>query len=1687
MRRKAEIGELRPSVSQAAQDGSGGLAAQTSEGRRGREGRRRLRSTALPALLICLALLLPTACRRDTGQLPEVSGEAIAAQRDKVEGFALVSAYPDQQDDTLVVALEFSQPLVGTQDFDALIAIDAKAEGESGWSLDDGGKVLRFPYVQANTDYTVKISGKLAAADGKTLGQDVERKVYTGELDPAVGFASQGSVLPARESRGLPVVAINVPEVDVEFMRVRESSLPKFFSEYQRAGRRSGWELDSEYSEGGPLHELADPVYTNRFVLGGERNERTVTYLPIQDIKELQEPGLYFAVMKRAGRFSDQYETTFFTVSDIGLHVRAYKDKLFVHAASLKDGDGISGVALRILDAKGEPQLKAETDGNGNAMLAYALDAGHVLIGARGSDVSMLPFNQPALDLSEFSVAGRESAWFDVFAWSGRDLYRPGETVRVSALLRDNDGKPVVPKGGERPSSKRPPPKPQPLFVRLIQPDGKLLIESRVEPGAQGYYSFEKSIPVEAPTGRWKVEFRTDPGSAEVVQGTTLRIEEFLPERMKLDLDTVADVLRPKQPIKLQATGAYLYGAPAAGNRFTAKLAVAVEPHPVESMPGYHFGDPTLQLPKEAKDIIDTTLDAQGRLSQDIALPEEVKPVSPVAAIVSGSLYESGGRSVNRSIKRVMWPADALVGVRPLFELKDGADYGSNARFELMRVDAAGKPKPAKGLKITLVREQRSYHWNYEDGWDYSFTSRWDPVETRTVDAAATAVRFDFPVDWGEYRLDVLDPSTGLTMRLPFTAGWSWNDDNRGLDARPDKVKVALDKTAYRAGDTMQVTVTPPHPGKGLLMVEADRMLYVQEIDADRGSSFSVPVTADWDRHDVYVTALVFRGGSATDKVTPARAVGVAHVPIDRASRRVDVGIAVPERMRPEQALQAVVAAPGLAGQLAHVTVSAVDVGILNITRFPVPDANGHFFAQRRLGVDAYDVYGRVIESFEGGAGRLRFGGDMALPPLAQARRPTSRVQTVDLFSGPVKLDAKGRAKVSLQVPDFNGTLRVSALVYSDSRYGNADAETVVRAPIVAEASYPRVLAPGDRSALTVDISNFTGKPGSFEVRADGIGPLAVGEGSRRVELGREAKTTLTFPVTAREGYTTAKLRVRVDGNGFKVDRSFDLPVRPAWPGVVRVRTESLQADAPVTMSAALAEGLMPDSVTAQMTVSAMPPIPFAAALDDVLKYPYGCAEQTTSKGYAALLMDKDTADALGSPGLDAKTRRIRMEGAFARLTAMQLSSGHFSMWGDDGTVNEALTPYIVEFLLDARDAGFAVPERVLQKALQRLSDDVLAGGAQFYGRDQREHLKFAYQAHAGYVLARVNRAPLGTLRALYDNERAKVRTGLPLVHLGLALSLQGDGKRGAKAIAQGFAFKGERIGWLGDYSSPLRDSALMLALVRERKLSKPEYEAMAVDLGRELQARRDERWFWLSTQEQVAIARVGKALLADQTRKLGGVWTIAGEEQAATPRRMQGRRTDWAGLSAGFRFAPQPAEADKAAPLFASLEIAGVPRSAPAPDASVIGVERAWFTTDGKRWTPGPLTEGDALIVALTVKADRDMPDALVTDLLPAGLEIENFNLGDAKQWANVVVDGIRIAERGDAAQVQHEEFRDDRYVAAVKLQSGSTARIFYLVRAVTPGTYTVPPPLAEDMYRPQLRGVGRSVPATITVVQPR
>jgi uncharacterized protein YfaS (alpha-2-macroglobulin family) len=128
-------------------------------------------------------------------------------------------------------------------------------------------------------------------------------------------------------------------------------------------------------------------------------------------------------------------------------------------------------------------------------------------------------------------------------------------------------------------------------------------------------------------------------------------------------------------------------------------------------------------------------------------------------------------------------------------------------------------------------------------------------------------------------------------------------------------------------------------------------------------------------------------------------------------------------------------------------------------------------------------------------------------------------------------------------------------------------------------------------------------------------------------------------------------------------------------------------------------------------------------------------------------------------------------------------------------------------------------------------------------------------------------------------------------------------------------------------------------------------------------------------------------------------------------------------------------------------------------------------------------LKSGELVLVHLEVKAKARVPDALVVDLLPAGLEIENQNLAKSAASLQDASESVKRWRKSMAyAGVKHQEFRDDRYVAALDLQSFETVHLLYLARAVTPGTYRVPPPQVESMYRPNWQALG-DTPAQLVV----
>ena len=1651
------------------------------------------------------------------------------------EPFAWVDCKPRLLDGSPAVAVMFTQPLARSQDWGKLVAASEGDKADTAtpvpprWVLGDNPRMLFLPNVTPDRTYHIKLAEGMSAAAGGTLGAAQTCTVKSEAMPEAFYFASKGVVLPAGQNGGLPVVTVNTPEVDVQFLRVNADAMPTFLE--QVGGRPDSRRSDSadgnegegdghEDDSGGwvdparklkgtvggyQLDELrgkATSVYASRFVTDTRPNRRNVSYLPVEKIKELQEPGIYVAVMTQPGRFGWDYQVTYFYVTDIGLHVRRHSSQLDVFTTSLKTGESIKGVELTLIDDSGKRLGQATSNDEGHAVLTPQRDKARAVVARRGKEMSVIALRDPALDLSEYDAGGHPSRNQKLFVYAGRDLYRPGEQFTVSVLARDADGKPLPTAQGGMAT---------PITLVLKRPDGESVSTQIVRPSAQGtaYYQHALSLPASAPTGRWLLEARLDPAAKRPDAAWSFHVEEFLPERMKLDLKAPDQVLTGGGELAIQVEGNYLYGAPAAGNTLQASATTERQRLALpQSWPGFIFGDVADDTARQRQDIGESTLDEAGKASINVPL-QFAERSSPMKLRAVFSLLESGGRPVVRSVERSWWPADTLVGVRPLFE-RDVAQEGSLAGFELVRVNTAGKLVPAKGLQVRLVREDRQWYWRYDDqrGWHSGYNEAEELVNARSLDISARTT-VSLPVTYGRYRLEVLDPTTQQTARYRFYAGWNAQDAD-DMGNRPDRVGLKLEGAPYKPGDKARITLTPPHDGEALVTVEGDRVLYQKRVKVRAsGTTLEIPVDPTWNRHDLYVAAVVFRPGSEGDRITPARALGLAHLPLAREARQYKLAISAPAKTVPEKTVPVTVKLTdakgqtfkGMAGQQTVVTLSAVDVGILNITRYATPNPSDFFFGKHRYDADLLDIYGKLIEKMDGNTARQRFGGDAGKRDTQSLPR---KVRLVDLFSGPVALNDAGEATIPLNLPDFNGTLRLMAVASTPDSYASADAEIVVAAPLVAELAMPRFISPGDSATIALDVTNLSGETQEVTVRVDSGAPLRITGQHAPVKLANQQRTVLRYTAEATDAWGLAPIKLTVTAGKLKVVREAALQVQPATPLVREARQVRIAPDGTFKLDPTLTDAFWAGSASVNLTLSNKPPIDVRSAVQGLLMYPYGCLEQTTSSAYPLVFIDEAGATAYGMKPLSREERAKRLDVAFGRLSGMQQPQGGFGLWAASNPYEGWLSAYVTGFLQDAHDAGFAVPEPLLQRATQSLLEQLqkapglqtrppkdVARNAEGRVADYRvvESLRMAHQrlaeaAHAGYILARAQKAPLATLRTLHDDWRSNARSPLAGVHLGLALKLMGDEARATVALddalklAYGINPSTSSQGWdewLGDYGSALRDNALAYALLHRHQVAHPKRENLLLDLAATFEKRQ-----YLSTQERLSLFLAARAA--------GGTsdapWSVSlqtGTTTAAlSSKTAEQRNFDTAAIQRGVSVTNTGKDT-----LFAEVAAEGYPVKPLAPRDDRIALERSWWTPEGKAITSRQFRTGDMVVVRLKVQAKQRIKDALVVERVPAGMEVENFNLSQGAQASDFTLGDVNVGEAMADERIKHREFRDDRFVAAADLRDGPL-NLFYVLRVVTPGKFTVPAPFAEDMYRPDVRGVGKAE-ADITVVDPR
>lgn len=1584
------------------------------------------------------------------------------AQQSEGKELTLLDASEVQLDGAATLVLTFSIPLDPEQDFARTVHVVDKKSGkvDGAWELSPNLKELRLRHLEPNRDLVVSVERDLTALNKTAFGRAYEKTITTRDVQPSVGFASRGSLLPGKVVEGLPVMALNVNDVDVNFFRVKPESLAAFVSQWEYRNALSNWESDN-------LLKMADLVYTGRFDLNPARNTREKRLLPLSDIKPLQQAGVYIAVMNQAGHYNYSNPATLFTLSDIGVSAHRYHNRLDIFTQSLENGAAQQGVEVALLDEKGQTLAQAASDAQGHVQLENSQQAA-LLLARKDGQTTLLDLKLPALDLAEFAIAGAPGYSKQFFMFGPRDLYRPGETVILNGLLRDSDGK-TLPD--------------QPVKLEVVKPDGQVL-RTVVSQPENGLFRFTYPLDSSAPTGMWHIRANTGDNQPRMWD---FHVEDFMPERMALNLSAQKTPLAPSEEVTFSVVGYYLYGAPANGNTLQGQLFLRPQREAVQALPGFQFGDIAEENLSRSLDEVQLTLDENGR--GDVSANSQWQEAhSPLQVILQASLLESGGRPVTRRAEQAIWPADTLPGIRPQFASKAVYDYrtdatvnqpivdeGGNAAFDIVYADAQGNKKAASGLQVRLIRERRDYYWNWSEseGWQSQFDQK-DLVEgEQTLDLSADETgKVSFPVDWGSYRLEVKAPNDAISS-VRFWAGYSWQDNSDGSGAaRPDRVTLKLDKPTYRPGDTIKLHVAAPVAGKGYAMVESsDGPLWWQEIDVPaEGLDLSIPVDKAWNRHDLYLSALVVRPGDKSRSATPKRAVGLLHLPLGDENRRLDLTLESPAKIRPNQPLTVNVKASAKHGETPkqiNVLLSAVDSGVLNITDYVTPDPWQAFFGQKRYGADIYDIYGQVIEG-QGRLATLRFGGD-GDELKRGGKPPVNHVNIVAQQALPVTLNEQGEGSVTLPIGDFNGELRVMAQAWTAEDFGSSESKVIVAAPVIAELNQPRFMAGGDTSRLTLDVTNLTDKPQTLtiELAASGLLEL-VSQQPAPVNLAPGVRTTLFIPVRAKEGFGEGELQATLTGLNLPGEtlpaqhKQWKIGVRPAWPAQTVNSGTVLQAGETWHAPAQNLENFSPVTLQGQLLLSGKPPLNLARYIRELKAYPYGCLEQTASGLFPSLYTNAAQLKALGIAGDTDEKRRAAVDTGISRMLQMQRDNGGFALWDNNGPEEYWLTAYAMDFLVRAGEQGYSVPADAINRGNERLLRYLQDPGMMSVRySDDTQASKFAVQAYAGLVLARQQKAPLGALREIWER-RSQAASGLPLLQLGIALKNMGDASRSEQALTLALNTpRRDAQQWMADYGSPLRDNALMLSLLEENKLQPEAQNTLLTTLSEQAFGQR-----WLSTQESNALFLAARTL-----QDLPGTWQAQTSlaDQPLTGDKAQTRNLDADRLSA----LQVTNSGDQ--PLWLRLDSSGYPQTAPVPASNVLHIERQILGTDGQSKSLSSLRSGELVLVWLEVKASQNVPDALVVDLLPAGLELENQNLANSS--ASLQDSGSEVQNllnQMQQADIQHMEFRDDRFVAAVAVNQGQPVTLVYLARAVTPGTYQVPVPQVESMYVPQWRATG-------------
>ncbi len=1530
-----------------------------------------------------------------------------------------------------------------------------------------------------STSYTVSLSAELASATGLVLGETIEQQLFFCPPDPKIKTVNKGNILPQSSGLCFPFQAINLRAVELTVVKVFSSNIGQFLQvneldeswQIKRVGRpvlRQRITLENsdpkKYLDW-TTHSIdlsrfidIDPGAIYRIQLSF-KPEFTYVNCTGQQMPALEEEAAAddatYDYQEEEERSSwdyseDYYNTTYYSweqrndpcspgyynedrwinrnllATDLGLIAKQGKDDaLFVAVSNISTTQPMPNVDLHILNYQGEIIGRGKTNGEGMAKLAYKKNKGKpfLLHAERGKQHNYLKIaSQNSLSLTTFDVAGQQvEEGLKGFIYGERGVWRPGDSIYLSFILEDVMQ--TLPEG-------------HPIVFELYTPLGTQHDRITTSTNASNLYVFRTTTNAGSPTGNWRAKVHVGGVSFE----KTLQIESVKPNRLKINLELESEMLHAgHDKCALDLEVKWLHGAVAKNLNTSMRMNIVPRKTSFSRFSDYAFEDLSRSFSSSSFDIFEGTIDAQGKASVVFEMPEFNNAPGMLSAHISTKVQEKGGDySIDRHTIACS-PYPYYLGVRTPKGDKARGMLLTDVKHEvnIASVDENGQAVALEDITVELYKVRWQWWWEesaYSLGSfsNSSYTSLLEKGSVKTDDKGLASYHFEIKYpDWGRYYIRVSHASGHASGKIMYIdwPGWAGRAQDEQGGGGASMLFFSTDKTSYKTGEEVSLTFPSGGGGRALLSIEnGSKQISAHWIETtDKQTVYKFKATAEMTPN-VYLHLTLLQPHAQTVNDRPIRMYGISPINVYDPNSLLKPKITMPDEIRPEHMVELSVEEEN--GRDMYYTVAIVDEGLLGLTRFGTPNPWTNFNAREALGIRTWDSYDYIMGAYGGRIESLFAIGGSDEGEAGKSRKDANRFKPVVKFMGPFYLKAGQKNSHNFSLPSYIGQVRTMVVARREAAYGKTDKQVYVKEPLMLLSTMPRTLGPGESCKLPISL--FVGDDQINEVKLSvhTSGSLqCVGESTQVLAVDGSGEYDLCFETKALETVGTAKITVEAIAGKHWTKQEIELNVRPSNPSQVKSQLLVLKPGETVTHEHK-PHGI-PETQSLKIECSTFRPINMSGRLKELINYPHGCLEQTTSKGFPLLFL----------PGLTELEEQEKektgsyVNQAIQRIYSMQLSHGGFSYWPGESSAADWASSYAGHFLLEAKAQGYYMPFDIIDRWV-----NYQRNAARRWQYDKYDELNQTYRL---YTLALAGKGQLSQMNQLREYKSlGKVARW----RLAAAYALMGQHEVAEELLDQRDLKLDEQDLRPNNFGSIVREQAMLLELLIHLK----KYE-LALPLVKELSDALSSDT-WLSTQS-TAYALVAMSKFAEDNSKGNAPiqCTIQSDGKQVNVHSAKSLvSVDLKSREELLKFTNT-----STAPLYISVISEGI-EAKPVMQSAQKGIELKvnYYDMEGEQLDPTNISHGTDFIAQVKVYNRSHIPlrNVALTQIFPSGWEIITSRLD--KQF--------RLPQA-----TSYVDIRDDRIMYYFDLHKDSEPLEFNItLNAAYVGEYVLPAVFCAPMY---------------------